>query len=110
MPRVNLPHSNISRSGVAPGAEVNGDPVNFHSTANDGRVFLLVRNSGTTVNRVVTVHLPDVIDGQAITPRTYSLVQSTSRYIGPFPPGEYGDTLNVDVDDAELKLTAYHLG
>lgn len=110
MPRVNLPHTNISRTGIAPGAEVTGNATDNHSTANDGRVFLLIRNSGSTVNRTVTIHLPDVIDGQAITPKTYSLVQATSRYIGPFPPGEYGDTLNVDVDNAELKLTAYHLG
>lgn len=109
MPRVNLPHTNISRTGVAPGAEVNGDPVNFHSTANDGRVFLLIRNAGVTVSRTATVHLTDVVDGQSLTPKTYSIPQSTSRYIGPFPPGDYGDTLSVDVDNAELKLTAYHL-
>lgn len=110
MPRVNLPHTNISRTGIAPGAEVNGDPANNHSTANDGRVVLLVRNSGTTVNRVVTFPISKTVDGQAVASRTVSIPQSTSRYIGPFPPGDYGDTLNVDVDNAELKLTAYHLG
>lgn len=109
MPRVNLPHTSISRAGVAPGAEVTGDPTNNHSTANDGRVFLLVRNSGSTVNRVVTLQIPTVVDGQAVTARTVSIPQSTSRYIGPFPPADYGDTLTIDVDNAELKLTAYHL-
>lgn len=109
MPRVNLPITNISRAGIAPGTEANGDPVNNHEVTNDGRVFLLVRNSGSTTARTVTVRLPGTEDGQGITPRTTSIPVSSSRYFGPFPPAQYGDLMQVDVDNAELKLTAYHL-
>jgi hypothetical protein len=107
MPRVDVPVTTITRAGVAAPAEVNGDPTNNHQVTNNGRVFLLVRNSGTTVNRVVTLKLSPTHDGQSVTPRTVSLAQSTSRYIGPFPPSDYGDLLLVDVDNAELKLSAF---
>jgi archaellum component FlaG (FlaF/FlaG flagellin family) len=109
MPRVNLPHTQISRAGIAPGSEVTGDPSNNHSTANDGKVFLLARNSGSGSARTVTLKIPTVVDGQAVASRTVSVPISSSKYIGPFPPGDYGNVLEVDVDHAELKLTAYHL-
>jgi hypothetical protein len=70
-------------------------------------MLLLVRNSGSTVPRTVTLRLPGLTDGQSITPRTVSIPLSTSRYIGPFPTGDYGSSLQVDVDNAELKLLAF---
>lgn len=63
-----------------------------------------------TVPRTVEVNIKDTVDGQSVTPKSYSIPTSASRYIGPFPPGDYGDVLEVNVDNAELKLTAYHLG
>ncbi|WP_405925428.1 hypothetical protein [Streptomyces sp. NBC_00035] len=107
MPRVAVPVTQITRAGVAAPTETNGDATNNHSVANNGRMVLLVRNSGSTVARTVTLRLPGLTDGQAITPRTVSIAQATSRYIGPFPTGDYGDSLLVDVDNAELKLLAF---
>lgn len=106
MPRVSVPVTQITRAGVAAPAEVNGDPVNNHTVPNNGKMLLLVRNSGSTVARTVTLRLPGLTDGQAVTPRTVSVPLSTSRYIGPFPTGDYGSALQVDVDNAELKLIA----
>lgn len=110
MPRANLPHTNVTRGGTAPGAEVNGDPVNHHSTANDGRVWFEVRNADATNPHTVTVHIQDKVDGQSVMSKVYSIPATTSRRIGPWPPGDYGGTLEVDVTSTELKLTAYHLG
>ncbi|MEU2780548.1 hypothetical protein [Streptomyces sp. NPDC007110] len=107
MPRTAVPVTQITRAGVAAPTETNGDPVNNHVIANNGRVVLLVRNSGSTVARTVTLRLPGLTDGQGITPRTVSIPQSTSRYIGPFPTDAYGAQLQVDVDNAELKLLAF---
>lgn len=106
MPRVALTVTPITRAGVAPPAETNGDPVNNHQVQNNGRLFLLVRNAGTTVPRTVTLRLPGVTDGQSLTPKTVEIPTEESRYIGPFPTDAYGATLQVDVDNAELKLTA----
>ncbi|MET9729708.1 hypothetical protein ABZZ79_03275 [Streptomyces sp. NPDC006458] len=106
MPRTAVPVTQITRAGVAAPAETNGDPVNNHVIPNNGRMLLLVRNSGSTVARTVTLRLPGLHDGQSITPRTVSVPQSASRYIGPFPTDSYGSQLQVDVDNAELKLIA----
>lgn len=106
MPRVSVPVTQITRAGVAAPTEVTGDPVNNHTVPNNGKMLLLVRNSGSTVARTVTLRLPGLTDGQAVTPRTVSVPLSTSRYIGPFPTGDYGSALQVDVDNAELKLIA----
>lgn len=107
MPRVNVPVTQITRAGVAAPTEVNGDATNNHVVANNGRVVLLVRNSGSTVARTVTLRLPGLTDGQAVTPRTVSIPISVSRYIGPFPTDAYGSSLQIDVDNAELKLLAF---
>jgi hypothetical protein len=107
MPRVDVPVTQITRSAVAPAAEVTGDPVNNHSIANDGTMWFEARNASTTVARVVTVNFSRKVDGQTVSPRTYSIPLSDTRRIGPFPPGDYGAPLLVDVDNADLKLTAY---
>lgn len=109
MPRVDVPLTEITRAGVAPGAEVTGDPSNNHSFNNDGRVFLLARNSQATAPRTVTLRFTAVVDGQAVTSRTVAVPISVSRYIGPFPPDTYGSTVLIDVDHADLKLSTYHM-
>lgn len=108
MPRVAVPVTVISRAGVAPATETNGDPVNNHTVANDGRTVLLVRNAnGSSTARTLTIRLPGAIDGQGITPRAYPIPAGASRYIGPFTTGDYGTSMQLDVDNAELKLSAY---
>ncbi|MFI6032965.1 hypothetical protein ACIBBD_02045 [Streptomyces sp. NPDC051315] len=109
MPRVNVPVTLITRSGVAPATEVNGDATNNHSVTNDGLVWLEVRNSGSTVARTVSANFANTIDGQTTTAKTWSIPTSSTRRIGPFPVRYYGTTLQIDVDNAELKLTAYKL-
>ena len=110
MARTSLPHTNISRAGVAPGAEVNGDVANGHTTVNDGRVLILARNSnGASTARTITFRLPGTVDGQSVTSRAVSIPAGASRYFGPFPTSVYPGKVEIDVDNAELKLTAYHL-
>lgn len=110
MARGNLPLTQIARAGVAPGAEVAGDSVNGHAMNNDGQAFLLLHNTnGAATARVATIHVATQVDGQAVASRTVSVPAAASRYVGPFPVSQYGRSLLVDADHAELKLTAYHL-
>ena len=111
MARSTLTVTSITKAGVAPPAETNGDPTNNHLLPNDGtNTFLLARNSnGASVARTLTVRLQGSVDGQAITPKTYSIPAGASRYIGPFDTARYGSSVQVDVDNAELKLTALRL-
>lgn len=107
MARVAVPVTAITRTGVAPTAETTGDPVNFHSVSNSGRMFLLVRNADGAGAHNVTVNFSQTVDGQSVTAKTYSIPLTSSRYIGPFPSVYYGSTMNVDVDSAQLFLSAY---
>lgn len=104
--------TDITKAGVAPPAETDGDAVNFHTVPNsDGRTFLLVRNAnGASTARVLTVVLSGAIDGFAPVPRTYSIPAGASRYIGPFDVGSYGSNLLINPDNAELKITALRAG
>lgn len=97
----------VTRAGVAPPAETTGDATNFHYVPNDGSTILLVRNSnGASTARVLTVRIATVVDGQAVTSRTYSIAAAASRYIGPFDVATYGAQLLLDPDNAELKILA----
>lgn len=108
MARVAVPVTTISRAGVAPASETTGDATNNHSVQNNGKTFLLVRNgNGASTARTVTLRLSGSYDGQSVTPRTVTIAAAASRYIGPFPTSTYGTSLLVDVEHADLKLSAY---
>lgn len=107
MPRVDVPVKKITKAGVGKATEVNGDPVNNHSVINDGRTVLFIRNAGATVARTATLKVKQVVDGLAVASRTYLVPLSDQVEAGPFDPLVYGSTLEVDVDNAELKLSAY---
>ncbi|RKR92772.1 hypothetical protein BDK92_7252 [Micromonospora pisi] len=110
MPRVSIPVTEVTRAGIAPAAETNGNATDNHVVANNGKVILLVRNSnGAATARTVTVRFARDVDGQAVTPRTYEIPAAASRYIGPFDQATYGAQMQVDVDHADLKLSAYRL-
>ncbi|MBZ6258851.1 hypothetical protein KVH22_25380 [Streptomyces olivaceus] len=107
MPRTPVPVTAITRTGTAAPAETNGDTVNNHVISNNGRVVLLVRNASESTPRTITLRVRGLIDGQTVTPRTVTIPAEASRYIGPFPTDSYGGALEIDVDNAELKLSAF---
>jgi hypothetical protein len=110
MPRQTLPVTAITKAGVAVPAETTGVPADNHLLPNDGKTFLLVRNAnGAATARTLTVRLQGSIDGQAITPKTFSIPAAASRYIGPFDTTRYGTSVQIDVDNAELRLIALRL-
>ncbi|MFJ9900263.1 hypothetical protein ACIQPR_43735 [Streptomyces sp. NPDC091280] len=80
--------------------------MNNHTVANNGRVVLLVQNTGSTSSRTVTFRLARTVDGFSVTPRTATVATGTTKAFGPFDPNDYGNDLQVDVDNAELKIQA----
>lgn len=111
MARGVLPQASASRTGTGTTdpTPVTGDPTNNHQTTNDGNVVLRVQNTnaGSTA-RTLTVRVSKTIDGQAITSKTFVIPAAGVRWIGPFPTDTYGRQLLIDVDNAELKVTAFH--
>ena len=112
MPRVDVPHQQISRSGtIISGtgvSEVVADPTNDHSVVNDGRVLIAVRNTDAAPQSVVFV-TPGTVDTQAVADRSESITDGVQEIFGPFSPAEYGDVLNIDVTNANLRLMALYL-
>lgn len=111
MARVAVPVTQITRAGTPNVASpVTGDTVNGHSVANDGDMFLEVKNTnGGSTARVVTINVQETVDGQVPAARTVSIAAGVTEKIGPFPTSEYGISLQVQVAHAELVLAAYHL-
>jgi hypothetical protein len=110
MPRTPVPVTTVTRAGIAPAAEVNGDSANNHSVVNDGKMTLEVRNAHATIAKTVTVKFTTTVDDQIVTSRVYSIPATVTRRIGPWPTQWYGQSLQVDVESADIKLTAYTPG
>lgn len=103
MPRVDIPATVGTTSGVALPAEANGDPVNNHTVTNTGRTKILVRNSGA-VSRTVTFRFARTVDGQTVTNKTKAIPAGETHLFGPFDVNDYGSQLLIDADNAELKF------
>jgi hypothetical protein len=96
MARTALTVQQINRSGVTPSytaANVDG-----HSIANDGTVVLHVKNGGASpIN--VTVPIPTLVDGQAVSSRVVAVANAGEKIIGPFPAAQYNQSAgDVNVD------------
>jgi hypothetical protein len=114
MARGNLAHNEFTRSGtgLADPSPTTGDPVNNHQTTNDGKVVLRVENTnGASTARVVTIHFDAAatVDGVAPANRTYSVAAGATAWLGPYDAARYGNPLLIDVDNAELQVTAFHI-
>lgn len=109
MSRTEIPVTPVTRAGILPAAENNGDVANNHFFVNNGKTVLLVRNAGGSAF-TVTAKFSVLVDGQPITNRVVSLAAAASKYLGPFPISEFGTSVQVDVDAGSatnLKLSAY---
>lgn len=105
MPRVAVPVTQSSRAGTVLPAATAGDATNNHSVANDGRVILMVENSGAS-SRDITFYTTVSVDGLTAPTRVESIPAGETQLFGPFPVNDYGSSLAVDVAHAELLLRA----
>lgn len=106
MARTAIAVTQSTRAGTTLPAATAGDATNGHSVPNNGRVVLIIENTGTTSPHDVTFALAEKVDGLTVGPRVESVANGETQVFGPFPPGEYGDSLLVDVDNAELAIQA----
>jgi hypothetical protein len=105
MPRTALAPVQATRAGTVLPAATAGDVVNGNSVANDGRIALIVKNTnGAATARTVTFAFTKTVDGQAVTARSETIPAGETQVFGPFPPTDYGTTLAVNADNAELTV------
>lgn len=108
MPRVAVPVTQSTRAGAVLPAATTGDATNNHSVANDGRVTLLVKNTGAS-SRNITFLTRVSVDGLAAPSRVEAVPAGETQLFGPFPVNDYGSTLQVDVAHAELTINAIRI-
>ncbi|PWG13902.1 hypothetical protein DF268_08515 [Streptomyces sp. V2] len=105
MPRTALTPVQATRAGTVLPAAVAGDVANGNSVANDGRVVLVVKNTNaSSTARTVTFAFTKTVDGQAVTARAETIPAGETQVFGPFPPTDYGTSLAVNADNAELTV------
>lgn len=105
MARTNVAITQFNRDGVALPAGVAGDTTNGHVVANDGRVGLIIKNTGAASHNV-TFNLFITVDGQGVVPRTEAVAAGATQCFGPFPIADYSASLSFDVNHVELTVAA----
>lgn len=88
-----------------------GDTVNGHViNNNDGsRVFVKVANTSVDTAYTVTFVTPGTVgaDALAVADKVVSVAFGAKRLFGPFPLAEYTKSVQIDVQNAALKLEAF---
>lgn len=77
-----------------------------NTAPNGGNLFLELNNSGASAY-TVTVGFSNTVDGQAITPLTYTLAAGETRLVGGWPPSYYGSTLTFTANNVAVTYIAY---
>lgn len=109
MARTAIPLTDFARNGAELDTAVAGDVTNGHVVPNDGHVGLLVMNASVADAHTLTIELFRTVDGQAVEPRIVAVPANVTLAVGPFPAGDYGASLSVDVDHADLSLVAVRI-
>lgn len=79
----------IDRTGLTPSFSAANSDGSY--VANDGKVFIEVKNSDTS-DHTVTIATPNQVDGLAIADLTVTVPASGDKMIGPFPPSVYNNS------------------
>lgn len=110
MPRTALTAVQATRAGTTLPAATAGDAVNGNQIGNDGRLILIVKNTNAaSTARTVTFQTTVSVDGLTAPVRSETLPAGETQVLGPFPPNDYGTTLAINVDNAELTIQAIHV-
>jgi hypothetical protein len=103
VPRTAITATQASRAGTVLPAATAGDVTNGNSSPNDGRVVLVVKNTGAST-RNITFTTVRSIDGLTAPVRSEAIPAGETHVFGPFDPNDYGTTLAYNADNAELTV------
>lgn len=93
MARTALPIQRITRDGLDPTYEAaNADG---NSAANDGHIYLHVKN-GDTAEHTVTVITTATVHGYDLTDQAIPVAAGGEAISGPFPPATFSRELTID--------------
>lgn len=82
------------------------DNTNGNSATNGGTLILeLTASAGGTV----TIAFPNKVDGQSVTPLTYTLTGAQTKIAGGFPVNIYGSTVVFTASVSTITYIAYQV-
>lgn len=105
MPRVNIPVTASTATGVQLPAATAGDAVNNMTIANSGREKILAKNTGAGA-RTVTLKFNRTVQGQTVADLVKSIPAGAEWLFGPFPVEDFGTAMQINVEHAEVTFRA----
>ncbi|MFJ5156330.1 hypothetical protein ACIQCF_33180 [Streptomyces sp. NPDC088353] len=106
MPRASIPVTRLSDAGHADPEETVGDPANGHSLPNTGKTVLRVRNDDEAAH-TLTLVTPITVGGKNVEDTEVTIPAGATLSFGSLSTALYGSSTPIDVDSAQLKLTAF---
>lgn len=98
----NLDH----KTAMVKPTDVACDNVNGNRATNGGTLILeFTASAGGTV----TVAFPNLVDGQSVTPITYTLTGAQTRVAGGFPVAYYGSEVTFTASASTITYIAYQV-
>lgn len=82
-----------------------------HSVANDGRIIMVVRNSGAG-SHTISALTPGTVDGNAVADLSITVAAGVTRIVGPFPTSVYNQAdgaLYVDFDASPTEVKVQYV-
>jgi len=112
MARTQIASNVINRQGVAGVAPTAADTVNGNFCVNDAVSWLEVTNADGAAAHNISFQPTRLVDGQQVAAVNHSIAANTSTPIkfGPFSVADYGNQLQFNGDNAQIKVSVYTLG
>lgn len=114
MPRTAITAVRITTSGITPSATdgTAGDVTNGNVVAgnNGTTLFVAVANTGASTYTCTFVTTATVGNAAyAVADKIESLTAGEKKWFGPFPLAEFGNSLQIDVQNAAVKLQPFYI-
>jgi hypothetical protein len=110
MPRTRIPIAGTSKSGVDAPQKEAADPANGNAINNSGGQTVLILGNAGTVNRTMQLQVTATVDGLPVNARAITVGPDQEMLCGPYPIWWYGDTLLLDPEHADLRISAIRPG
>jgi len=99
--------NHLAASAAVSTLELNSDVTNGNTVPNDGKTWLLVRNTNAAT-RNLTVNYRNQVDGQTIPPIAYTIPATPAQVLVPLGPvAFFGDSVSLTYTNgasADLKI------
>jgi hypothetical protein len=85
------------------------DPTNGDTISNNGDTIVLIENTSGTVADTVTVDLAQQVDGQSVTPLSWSIAAASTVVVKLGPPPYYGSIVSLTAGATTTQFTCFRI-